>query len=657
MAKFDNSIGINYLSSGDNISELFNDVGYITLNEVPPPTLQTVLETGNTGIDNTYTLTIDPSFIDILNDPIGNGTDITFSSFNPSYIQIGNFNNVNNIGKRTSLVRDGLSYATNNGNPTSSIINVTFQTPSTPGSNKTIEFKDQTGVVALLSDIPLVTGFVPYTGATSNVNLGTKNLSANNFFYGFSSVTASGTQIVLTINSVPYYVVTGSGGQTFKMPDATTLPKGAVYYFNNNQSSGAILLNNNSNTLIKSIPSGGYLTLELLDNAIAAGSWDTHFQAPSNVSWSTNTFDYGGSITGATWNGVSIADNRIASSATWNAKQDALGFIPVTNARTISTTAPLSGGGDLTANRTIAISQANTTTDGYLSSTDWNTFNGKFTLPALTSGSVLFSNGTTIAQSNANLFWDNTNARLGIGTNAPTLPLDVNGQARIVGTLNVGNTGSVGNISLKRTSDGSDVGGIRADASGTQIGGFGYSSNILLNNGATGTSGIVFSTGGERMRLFGATGNLGIGIATDAGFKLDVNGTARVSGTLGVKTASGQQRIAFANADQIYIGLGANNNQIGANSSNRLYIGSEGDLPIYTLAGGTVIVADLANPASSASAKLRIDSTTQGFLPPRMTTTQKNAIATPAAGLVVYDTTLGKLCVRGAAAWETITSI
>jgi hypothetical protein len=57
------------------------------------------------------------------------------------------------------------------------------------------------------------------------------------------------------------------------------------------------------------------------------------------------------------------------------------------------------------------------------------------------------------------------------------------------------------------------------------------------------------------------------------------------------------------------------------------------------------------------SARLAVNSTTQGFLPPRMTTTQKNAIASPAVGLVVYDTTLNKLCVRGASAWETITSV
>jgi hypothetical protein len=49
-------------------------------------------------------------------------------------------------------------------------------------------------------------------------------------------------------------------------------------------------------------------------------------------------------------------------------------------------------------------------------------------------------------------------------------------------------------------------------------------------------------------------------------------------------------------------------------------------------------------------------STTQGFQPPTMTTAQKNAISGPVAGLIVYDTTLNKLCVY-TTAWETITSI
>ena len=49
----------------------------------------------------------------------------------------------------------------------------------------------------------------------------------------------------------------------------------------------------------------------------------------------------------------------------------------VSNTRTISTTAPLSGGGDLSTDRTLSITQATTSTNGYLSSTDWNTFNNK----------------------------------------------------------------------------------------------------------------------------------------------------------------------------------------------------------------------------------------------------------------------------------------
>lgn len=49
----------------------------------------------------------------------------------------------------------------------------------------------------------------------------------------------------------------------------------------------------------------------------------------------------------------------------------------VGTARAINTTAPLSGGGDLSTDRTIVISQSTTSTDGYLSSTDWNTFNTK----------------------------------------------------------------------------------------------------------------------------------------------------------------------------------------------------------------------------------------------------------------------------------------
>lgn len=212
--------------------------------------------------------------------------------------------------------------------------------PTIPASQVNSDWNATSGVAQILNKptIPSTTNLVPYTGATSDVDLGTKNLKVNNVFEGFTSVTASGTQIVLTVNSTPSYLVTGSGGQTIKLPNATTLQNGAIFDFNNNQSSGAISVNNNSNTLVKSIPSGGYLVLTLIDNSTAAGSWDAHFQAPSNVSWSTNTFDVPASITSATWNGVSIADNRIASATTWNAKEDSSNKLTTFTGNETSTT-------------------------------------------------------------------------------------------------------------------------------------------------------------------------------------------------------------------------------------------------------------------------------------------------------------------------------
>lgn len=73
----------------------------------------------------------------------------------------------------------------------------------------------------------------------------------------------------------------------------------------------------------------------------------------------------------ADWNAVS-GDAQILNKPTI---PSIAGLVPDT--RSISTTSPLSGGGDLSANRTLSISQATTSTNGYLSSTDWNTFNNK----------------------------------------------------------------------------------------------------------------------------------------------------------------------------------------------------------------------------------------------------------------------------------------
>ncbi|MBI2610881.1 excisionase family DNA-binding protein [Candidatus Kaiserbacteria bacterium] len=58
----------------------------------------------------------------------------------------------------------------------------------------------------------------------------------------------------------------------------------------------------------------------------------------------------------------------------------------------------------------------------------------------------------------------------------------------------------------------------------------------------------------------------------------------------------------------------------------------------------------------TSSAALQIDSTAGGFLPPRVSTAQKTAINSAAAGLVLYDTDLNKLNVYNGSAWKNVGS-
>ena len=90
--------------------------------------------------------------------------------------------------------------------------------------------------------------------------------------------------------------------------------------------------------------------------------------------------------------------------------------------------------------------------------------------------------------------------------------------------------------------------------------------------------------------------------------------------------------------------------------SSRIYIGATTNAKLQPFTSGFSIEQG-TSVAINASAIFQLNSTTQGFLPPRMTTTQKNAIATPATGLVVFDTTLEKLAVYTGAGWEAVTSI
>ena len=330
-----------------------------------------------------------------------------------------------------------------------------------------------------------------------------------------------------------------------------------------------------------------------------------------------------------------------------------------------------------TSTHTFNLPTASATNRGALSTTDWSTFNGKFTLPSLTSGSVLFSNGTTIAQDNAQLFWDDTNNRLGIGTASPTHPLNVYTTTADVGILLDSNTNPAfiikraGVERLKLSATGS-IGTINGLGNGlvfqtdnTERARISNGGNFLVNTqtdnggklqikapGALSTDialRVRNSADSADLMLVNGLGNVGIGTAAPAAAtKLEVTGGNTRLQQIEVKPGYAQYfektgttqktKLYFSAANTFdYDNEGSNVNFLAAwNGTIKLETGSTG------YENGKVIIPygklGIGTSAPVASAKIQIDSTTQGFLPPRMTNAQRIAIATPAVGLCVYCT-------------------
>ena len=255
--------------------------------------------------------------------------------------------------------------------------------------------------------------------------------------------------------------------------------------------------------------------------------------------------------------------------------------------------------------------------------------------------------------SSTELFRIRDNGNVGINTTTDAgFRLDVNGTGRFSGNLTVA-TGfefwfNNGNVGLYRS------------ANTLRLGGFGGIE--FLASATTITSQTI------RMKVFD-TGNVGINTTTDAGFRLDVNGTARVQGPTGYSMVYDSSGVLnsygtynalkmYNSATLLCVNLGSEGSngrlELGQNGSSYIRLNGGSSANDNYINGATLIGANYSSANSSSVLECR--STTKGFLPPRMTTTQKNAIATPAAGLVVYDTTLNKLCVY-TTAWETVTSL
>jgi len=164
--------------------------------------------------------------------------------------------------------------------------------------------------------------------------------------------------------------------------------------------------------------------------------------------------------------------------------------------------------------------------------------------------------------------------------------------------------------------------------------------DTVLTNGNTTTQTAIFS--GASSNTISDTGMTNTGAMTIlAGLNIDITAN---DGSLILNSASGTSSLY---GNDIVITAGST---FGLTAPDSLTITCANGIHLNSSVG-------IGTAFPNANALLEIATTTKAFLPPRMTTTQKNAIPTPVAGMVVYDSTLNKLCVRGTTAWQTITSV
>ena len=175
---------------------------------------------------------------------------------------------------------------------------------------------------------------------------------------------------------------------------------------------------------------------------------------------------------------------------------------------------------------------------------------------------------------------------------------------------------------------------------------------------ASGTAGAAVSLS-ESMRI-DSSGNVGIGTSSIGG-KFTVDSSNIMPAASGAMN-TGVIFQAGGASQALNLGSSTTNNISWINAAYSNNSGVASNLAFMTGASERMRIDSSGNvgigtSSPNASAILDAQSTTKGVRFPNMTTTQKNAVATPAAGLVVFDTTLSKLCVYSGAAWQTITSI
>lgn len=272
-----------------------------------------------------------------------------------------------------------------------------------------------------------------------------------------------------------------------------------------------------------------------------------------------------------------------------------------------------------------------------------SSLNAKFATPTgLTTNYLTKWNGSVLA--NCQIFDNGTN--VGIGTTSPDIGSTGNKVLSISGVF------TRSRLQLQNT-DGVSIGSVAGTVQ--FIGGTVGIADITASSITSVNSGfLAFSTnnsGGysEKVRIL-PNGNVGIG-TTSPSKKLDVNGEVILKDLLTISSTVTNEggQITLKNPTNYTKSFAIDNYQ----DSFRIINDTDGLTALSVNSNGSVAIGSITANSSSI---LDITSTTKGVLLSRMTTTQINAISSPANGLMVYNTTLNKLCVYENGTWKQVTT-
>ncbi len=299
-----------------------------------------------------------------------------------------------------------------------------------------------------------------------------------------------------------------------------------------------------------------------------------------------------------------------------------------------------------------SIQPASAVQSGYLTANDWNTFNNKQS--QLTFGHVTSPDMVVTGGNNA-VYGNGLNLTINKGNLSETYSsvLTITGGANAV--LGTGTTIRVNQATSSQS-------GYLSSADWNT---FNNKQNALTFGNLT-SSDITVTGGSSAVKGGGATLSVKKGNLTESGSSVltITNGSNAVLGTSGtslqVKQAGASQsgylssgdwnsfndKVSSqwtANGTKLHyntgnVGIGTSNPQSKVDIAGNAVIGDAYSGLITGPANGLAVEGKLGvgTPTPVSSASLEISSTTTGVLLPRMTRAQRNAIATPADGLMVY---------------------